>query len=566
MRKLGLGTGALVGALLTASLMGILYLGRQLFGFPFVPYELFNWLARVLPGNLVTFGIDLMIDTMLFLGISVVDTAKTAERVMAIVQFLAGGALAGAVYFAVMNYRQVKASLFSGLIMGALFSFPMIATSMVITQSTVSPFINLLWLLAIFLAWGAVLSLVYGRLKSIDDTAAAIEVAAAAPVPAESSEDEAVTPDIAEPASVEKIGRRQFLIRLGAATATVTVVSGGLGVILASAERRRLEQALEGSMAHNTTEGDGRSPFPNANDPVVPVPGTRPEYTPIKDHYKVFLETEPTVIDSATWVLPITGLVDNPLMLTINDFRDNYEPRDQYVTLTCISGRVGTGLIGTTLWTGAGAQEVLADAGLKENARYLFISSGDGFFESVDLDLINSDERIMFCYAWDGNILPIDHGHPLRIWIPDRYGMKQPKWITSIEVTDEYRDGYWVERNWDQVAQVKATSVIDTVAVDHIIEDGDQQFVPIGGIAYAGARGISAVEVRVDGGSWEPAELRAPLSETTWAIWRYEWPFADGDHTFEVRCREADGTPQIEESNPARPDGSSGIHSQDTSL
>jgi len=568
MRKLGLGTGALVGALLTASLMGILYLGRQLFGFPFVPYELFNWLARVLPGNLVTFGIDLMIDTMLFLGISVVDTAKTAERVMAIVQFLAGGALAGAVYFAVMNYRQVKASLFSGLIMGALFSFPMIATSMVITQSTVPPFINLLWLLAIFLAWGAVLSLVYGRLRSIDDSATAVAVteAATALTPAESSEDELVTPDIAEPASVEKIGRRQFLIRLGAATATVTVVSGGLGVILASAERRRLEQALEGSMAHNTTEGDGRSPFPNANDPVVPVPGTRPEYTPIKDHYKVFLETEPTVIDSTTWVLPITGLVDNPLMLTIDDFRDNYEPRDQYVTLTCISGRVGTGLIGTTLWTGAGAQEVLADAGLKENARFLFISSGDGFFESVDLDLINSDERIMFCYAWDGNILPIDHGHPLRIWIPDRYGMKQPKWITSIEVTDEYRDGYWVERNWDQVAQVKATSVIDTVAVDHIIEDGDQQFVPIGGIAYAGARGISAVEVRVDGGSWEPAELRAPLSETTWAIWRYEWPFATGDHTFEVRCREADGTPQIEEESDARPDGSSGIHSQDTSL
>jgi len=568
MRKLGLGTGALVGALLTASLMGILYLGRQLFGFPFVPYELFNWLARVLPGNLVTFGIDLMIDTMLFLGISVVDTAKTAERVMAIVQFLAGGALAGAVYFAVMNYRQVKASLFSGLIMGALFSFPMIATSMVITQSTVPPFINLLWLLAIFLAWGAVLSLVYGRLRSIDDSATAVAVteAATALTPAESSEDELVTPDIAEPASVEKIGRRQFLIRLGAATATVTVVSGGLGVILASAERRRLEQALEGSMAHNTTEGDGRSPFPNANDPVVPVPGTRPEYTPIKDHYKVFLETEPTVIDSTTWVLPITGLVDNPLMLTIDDFRDNYEPRDQYVTLTCISGRVGTGLIGTTLWTGAGAQEVLADAGLKENARFLFISSGDGFFESVDLDLINSDERIMFCYAWDGNILPIDHGHPLRIWIPDRYGMKQPKWITSIEVTDEYRDGYWVERNWDQVAQVKATSVIDTVAVDHIIEDGDQQFVPIGGIAYAGARGISAVEVRVDGGSWEPAELRAPLSETTWAIWRYEWPFATGDHTFEVRCREADGTPQIEEDSDARPDGSSGIHSQDTSL
>jgi DMSO/TMAO reductase YedYZ molybdopterin-dependent catalytic subunit len=570
MRKLGLGTGALVGALLTASLMGILYLGRQLFGLPFVPYELFNWLARVLPGDLVTFGIDLMIDTMLFLGISVVDTAKTAERIMAIVQFLALGSVAGAAFFAVMKLRQMQASLFSGLIMGALFGFPMIATSMVITQSTVPTLINFLWLVAMFLAWGAALSLVYGRLESIDNATAVTETATAATATVtsdatEQSEIGAETTAVMENNSVEKIGRRQFLVRLGAATATVTVVSGGLGAVLATAERRRLEQALEDTMAHNT-EGDGRSPFPNANDPVVPVPGTRPEYTPIKDHYKVFLETEPTVIDGSTWVLPIMGLVDNPLMMTIDDFRDKYEPRDQYVTLTCISGRVGTGLIGTTMWTGASAQEVLADAGLQDDARYLFIGSGDGFYECVDLNLIMDDERIMFCYAWDGNVLPIDHGYPLRIWIPDRYGMKQPKWITSIEVTDEYRDGYWVERNWDQVAQVKATSVIDTVAVDHIIENGDQRLVPVGGIAYAGARGISAVEVRVDGGSWEPAQLRAPLSETTWVIWRYEWPFAPGDHTFEVRSREADGTPQIEEASDARPDGSSGIHSYEAAL
>jgi hypothetical protein len=253
-------------------------------------------------------------------------------------------------------------------------------------------------------------------------------------------------------------------------------------------------------------------------------------------------------------------------MMTLDDFRNNYEPRDQYVTLTCISGRVGTDLIGTTQWTGASVQEVLADAGLQDGARYLIISSGDGFYETVDLDLISNDERIMFCYAWDGNTLPEDHGFPLRIWIPDRYGMKQPKWITSIEVSDEYREGYWVERNWDETAQVKATSVIDTVAVDHIIENGDQPLVPVGGIAYAGDRGVSKVEVRVDGGAWEPAELRTPLSETTWVIWRYEWPYSPGEHTFEVRCAEADGTPQIEEKSKSRPAGSSGIHSFEANL
>ena len=144
--------------------------------------------------------------------------------------------------------------------------------------------------------------------------------------------------------------------------------------------------------------------------------------------------------------------------------------------------------------------------------------------------------------------------------------MKQPKWITSIEVTDTYQEGYWVERNWDAVAQVKTTSVIDTVAVEAIIDDSDQQLVPIGGIAYSGDRGISKVEVRVDGGPWQEAQLRSPLSEKTWVIWRYEWPFAAGDHTFEVRCAEGDGTPQIEVSSPARPDGSSGIDSVEESL
>jgi len=570
MKKLNLGTGFLVGALLTAALMGIMYLGRQLFGFPFVPYELFNWVARVLPGDLVTFGIDLMIDTMLFLGISVVDSAKTAERAMAIIQFLLGGALAGLVYFGVMKARQLKASHLSGLIMGALYGLPMIAISLVITQSTMSLLVNLLWLAALFLLWGLALAAVYGRLERIDQAAkaealAAAQATAVAPVAAAGEAELSEAAAAGQTRSVETLGRRQFLVRLGAATATVTVVSGGLGVVLATAERQRQEQILADTMAHNA-EGDGRSPFPNANDPVVPVPGTRPEYTPIKDHYKVFLETEPTVIDGSTWVLPITGLVDNPLMLTVDDFRNNYEPRDQYVTLTCISGRVGTGLIGTTQWTGASAQEVLASAGLQDAARYLFITSGDGFYETVDLDLIMADERIMFCYAWDGNTLPSDHGYPLRIWIPDRYGMKQPKWITGIEVVDEYREGYWVERNWDEVAQVKATSVIDTVAVDHIIEDGDQQLVPVGGIAYSGARGISKVEVRIDGGPWEEAQIRAPLSETTWLIWRYEWPFTAGDHTFEVRCTEADGTSQIEEDSAARPDGSSGIHSYDASL
>ena len=167
----------------------------------------------------------------------------------------------------------------------------------------------------------------------------------------------------------------------------------------------------------------------------------------------------------------------------------------------------------------------------------------------------------MLCYAWDGNPLPNDHGFPLRIWLPDRFGMKQPKWITAFELTDQYKEGYWVERGWDEIAQVKTTSVIDTVAIDAAEEINGELLVPVGGIAFSGDRGISGVEVRVDGGPWNQAQLRSPLSETTWVIWRYEWPFEAGEHTFEVRCMEMDGTPQIEESRKARPSGSTGIDS-----
>jgi hypothetical protein len=114
---------------------------------------------------------------------------------------------------------------------------------------------------------------------------------------------------------------------------------------------------------------------------------------------------------------------------------------------------------------------------------------------------------------------------------------------------------------------VNTTSVVDTVAVDSVYENESGKFVPIGGIAWSGTRGISAVEVRVDGGEWQPAQFRVPLSEKTWVIWRYDWPFAAGDHRFEVRCVEGDGeTRQIEARQGVRPDGATGIHGKDAEV
>jgi len=521
-----------------------MYLAAQIASLPFAPFDLFNWIAKMLPGPVITFGIDLMIDTMLLLGINVADSAKIAEQGMAVMLFLILGILTGAIFFTIINARQIKMDLLAGLVLGALFGLPIVVISVGFGDVRVHAAISFIWLLILFLGWGLALGWSYRRLYQSD-------------------QDDSIPED--EIQRVEAINRRQFLILLGGAAAVITVAGTGIGALLSNAERRRRDQVLADSMAHQA-EGPQGSPFPNANDPVVPAPGTRPEYTPLKDHYKVFIDLESTEIDGASWDLPITGLVDQPLKLTLDDLRNNYEPRNQYVTLSCISGRVGTTLIGTTQWTGASLQEVLADAQVKDGARFLVISSGDGFYETIDLELIDSDDRIMLAYDWDGIPLSVDHGYPLRVWIPDRFGMKQPKWITSIDVVDEYQEGYWVKRGWDEIAQVKTTSVIDSIAVDALIEQGGQTRVPIGGIAFSGDKGISKVEIRVDGGSWQTAQQRSPLSETTWVIWRYDWSFEEGAHTFEVRCVEGDGTPQIEEVKKSRPSGATGIHSKDANI
>lgn len=531
-------TGAGLGGLVTAPLISLFYLTYQLINLSFPPYAVFNAMSRLLPGPVITFGIDAMISTLRVLGLNVAGTAKTAERLMAVIFFWAGGVIFGAVLSALFTRTRWKVSPMTGLLAGLVLGVPASILSLTADSTGSSTVLYLLIQAVLFLGWGLLLTYSIGRV-----------------IPAADRQPEAA--ETPEEASVEKLNRRQFLVTLGAGTATVTVAGAGLGQLLTRTAPTPAETPSPGQAELGPTG----EPFPNAGDPVKPVPGTRPEYTPVEDHYQVFIELNPENIQEEEWTLPVTGLVDNPLELTLQDLRENYPARSEYITLNCISGRIPTTLISTTYWTGVSVQEVLDDAGVQDEAQYLFIESADGFYEIVSLDLIYSDPRIMFCYEWDGEPLPKDHGFPLRIWIPDRFGMKQPKWITRLELRETYQAGYWVERGWDKDALVKTRSVVDTVAVEEIYQENDQQLVPFGGIAFAGDRGISRVEIRIDDGKWLEADLRSPLSDTTWVIWRYDWPFQEGEHTFAVRCFDGSGEMQTLEQSPARPDGSTGLHS-----
>ncbi|MCY4465531.1 MAG: molybdopterin-dependent oxidoreductase [Chloroflexi bacterium] len=530
--------GALVGGMITSVLTAILFLADQVAGLPFIPFDLFDFVSRLLPGPLLTFGIDRMVDVITAFNLGETSAAaKNAEQLIALAAFIALGLVVAALGFGILNRRETAASSLSpGLALGLVFgAIVMLLSAQVNVTATAPELAQVGWVILAFAAWGMAANWIYNDLAHSE---------------AKTKTDEAT----GEAITIEPLDRRQFLLRIGGASAVLTVVGAGLGALVGG----RGGEGKVVSTASVVPEGE----LPNINDDMRPAPGTRPEYTPLDEHYRIDISARPPVLDSNEWRLEVSGLVDNPISLSLQDLYDKFDRVDRFITLSCISNRIGGTLISTTKWSGFSVQEFLALVQPQAEAVALKITGADNFDEYVMLDLIQSDERIMFAYEWDDQPLKQKHGFPLRIYIPDRYGMKQPKWIKSIEFVDAWAEGYWVRRSWSKDAIVNTTSVVDAVATNSIIKDDAGYIVPIGGIAYAGAREISRVEVSVNGGEWQAAQLRQPLSELTWVLWRYDWRFQEGDYKFEVRSYDGAGELQSLESRGTRPDGATGVHSK----
>lgn len=531
MRKVSL---FLIDLLLAVALTAIFGIAHAIAGLVFLPFALFDVVARTLDGRLITFGIDSLISVIRALNIGRTDTAaKLAEQTMGVAAFIGLVLLLGGLFHLLMRgNRTSRIPLIAGSIFGLVVGVLITGITFSIVPAA-GNLVNVFWGIVAFVAWG----LAHGYSQTRTQATAPQTAVTSIPTPPEHMQ--VMQPD-----------RRQFLIQLGGATAFLTITGATLNLV-----RSNSTPAPASVAAGN----EKVLALPNANDPLIPAIGTRPEYTRQRDHYRIDINTIPPTVDEATYKLQIGGLVENADPITLDKIR-SYPPMHQYITMSCISNDVGGDLIGTTRWTGVSMQRILELVKPKPEATHIRIEAADGFFEYVEIAGIRADERVMLAWAWDDEPLTIPHGFPLRIHIPDHYGMKQPKWITKMEFVDSWQPGYWVQRTWDREARVKATSVIDTIAQPQTVNG--RKVVPIGGIAWAGARGVSRVEVQVDGGAWQPTQLRAPLSDKTWVIWRYDWNFTAGEHTFAVRCVEKDGTPQIEAEAGSHPGGATGLHSR----
>jgi DMSO/TMAO reductase YedYZ molybdopterin-dependent catalytic subunit len=518
--------GAMTGAVLTA----LFYLGERIAGLPFFPFKAFDGIAKALPGKVITFAIETIVGFVRRFGAGPTATgAKFVEQALALILFILLWLVIGLV-LGLAGRGKAERLPRAGAIVGALL-VPLGAWTVFLAGRPESgAFAAVLWLGVVFIGGGYLL----GRL--ILETSSS-EVA---------------------PSARQAVSRRKFLYLVGLGSFTVIVTAAG--VRLAASKKRKILAAASGpqkKIGPADTSGLAASPPEDIlNKRFEPVPGTRPELTENKDFYRVDINLTPPKIDGASWRLKVEGLVNRPLNLSLEELKARPH-RTHALTQSCISNPVGGDLISTTFFTGVPLKSILDEAGLKAGAVEVFFESADGFYESVPLEEA-VDPRTILVHAMNGEPLPAEHGFPLKISIPNHYGMKQPKWIVRMEVIDHKGPGFWVDRSWSNRAIPQTTSVIDVVGKG---VDSATGLIPVGGIAWAGARGISQVEVQVDDNPWEEAELRAPsLGPLTWVQWRYFWKARPGKHVFRVRATDGLGNPQKTVVSSPHPDGATGLH------
>ena len=346
-------------------------------------------------------------------------------------------------------------------------------------------------------------------------------------------------------AGPKAVGRREFIERSlilgGAAVLTLASIGSAIGTLFAegSLVSEGSEVILPGSPI-NTDSAPAIFGDPRLSALVDS------EVTNNNSFYRVAIDIFDPNVSQSEWSLTLSGLVSNPKSYSASDLLSL--PRAQeFSTFICVSNLVNGGLISNAQWGGVRLSDLFADAGgVSSGATYVVFHSADGYTVGIPIAKALEPSAIL-AYEMNGLPLPQRHGFPLRAVIPGLYGMMSAKWIRQVELSDSVYLGYWQTRGWSNDATVQTASFI------RIPQDGasvslsqNKGTVMIGGVAFAGDRGISKVEVSLDGGkTWEEATLKPPASNLSWALWAYEWtPPSTGQYV--VYARATDGKNQLQ--------------------
>lgn len=281
-------------------------------------------------------------------------------------------------------------------------------------------------------------------------------------------------------------------------------------------------------------------------------------------------------INASDWRLTIDGEVDCPLTLTYGQLRA-LPSRSLVVTLECAgNGRAYMsseaegeqweyGAVSTAEWTGVPLAGLLDAAGLRAGAEDIVIQGADGematnlgapitFARSLTPDQARHPD-VLLAWAMNGELLPAEHGFPVRLIVPGWYGMAAVKWVTRISAIPQRFDGYFQTHKYvlhhreedgglpEPLTTARPRSLILSPQGDSRIERGKYQ---IRGVAWSDLDRLARVEVSVDDGmTWESAEFTSGDEPYAWRRWEYTWQAnAPGDQRLRSRAVTAGGVVQ----------------------
>lgn len=344
------------------------------------------------------------------------------------------------------------------------------------------------------------------------------------------------------------VGRRRFF----AAAAVLAVGSVGVYALGRKLVDRSAELAADRRSLRLPVPQSAAPPIP----PDVNVRGAVPYITDNGDFYRIDTALQVPQLTTGEWRLKIHGMVDRPRTITWNDLV-SMAAVQRAVTLTCVSNEVGGDLIGNAVWTGIPIKPILDSVGVQPGADMLLSRSVDGWTAGTPISVLTDGRDAILAVAMNGQPLPTAHGYPVRQVVPGLYGyVSATKWVTDWEITRfDKATAYWTDRGWSALGPIKTGCRIDSPSSGARIGTGTQV---IAGTAWAQHRGIKTVEVQIDNGPWQTANLAPEYSIDTWRQWWLPWQAEKGTHTITARATDGTGVTQTSETADPVPDGATG--------
>ena len=380
-----------------------------------------------------------------------------------------------------------------------------------------------------------------------------------------------------------RINRRMFLRSAAASVVALPILYFGTNRLLFTAQQQAAQPVVPVLPASQTSSAPA-----GFQNPVLS-PLLQYEVTPTELFYRIDISPIVPTINAQTWRLSVKGLVDNPIELTYEELKA-MPSVEQFSTLSCVSNKVGGDLISNAIWKGIPLKNLLDQAQIRQGAKYIVFRCYDGYDVGIPLEKGLEDGTIL-AYEMNRAVLTPAHGFPVRAVVPNIYGMMNAKWITEIEIIDYIYEGFWQRKGWSNIATINTLSSI-VIPGNAPIRTRFRGFLPansnlagsanitnssstssssppgrtttVGGIAFAGTRGISKVQVSIDNGvTWKEATIKEPLSPYSWVMWAAEVNLPDvqeKEYKLTVRATDKAGKVQTSEVRQPFPDGSTGYH------